>query len=145
MASKYLTPFKDEQKQDILKTLAYIQSLKDQEAELKKQRKEAEDWLFEALGYDTTKEGTFHFGDEENFVTFEVGRTYKVDTDKLQELVEQKQVSEQTAEQTFRWKAEVNATEWKKLPEDTRTILSQAVTSKTGSPSIKINLTVKEG
>ena len=145
MASKYLTPFNDEQKQDIIDTLAFIQSLDDQKKEIDNKKKEAVKWLIDTLSYDVTKEGTTHFGDEDNFVTFEVGRTYKVDTDKLQELVEQKQVSEQTAEQTFRWKAEVNATEWKKLPEDTRTILSQAVTSKTGSPSVKINLTVKEG
>ena len=140
MASRYLTPFNDEQKQDIIDTMAYIQGLKDQEAELKKQRQEAEKWLMETVGFDPTKEGTTHYGDEDNFVTFEVSRTYKVDADKLQELVVQNQISEQTAERTFRWKAEVNATEWKNLAEDVKTILGQAVTSKTGSPSVKINL-----
>lgn len=141
MASKYLTPFTDEQKQDILDTLKYIQSLKDQEAELKKQRKEAEEWLMKTLGYDATKEGTVHYGDEDNFVTFSVDRDYKVDTDKLGELIQQNQISEYTSDRVFRWKAEVNATEWKNLGEDVKTILAQAVTSKTGSPSIKINLT----
>ena len=141
MASKYLTPFTDEQKQDILDTLKYIQSLKDQEAELKKQRKEAENWLMETLGYDATREGTVHYGDEDNFVTFSVDRDYKVDTDKLGELIQQNQISEYTSDRVFRWKAEVNATEWKNLGEDVKTILAQAVTSKTGSPSIKINLT----
>ena len=140
MANRYLTPFNDDRKQDILDTLAYIQGLKDQEADLKKQRQEAERWLMEAVGFDPSKEVTTHYGDEDNFVTFEVGKTYKVDTDKLQELVEQNQISEKTADRTFRWKAEVNATEWKNLDEDVRNILAQAVTSKTGSPSVKINL-----
>lgn len=141
MASKYLTPFADESRQDILDTLNYIQEIKDQETALKNQRKEAEKWLMETLGFDPTKEGTTHFGDEDNFVTFEVGRTFKVDTDKLAELVQQNQVSEQTADRVFRWKAEVNATEWKNLDEETRTVLSKAVTSKSDNPSIKINLT----
>lgn len=140
MASRYLTPFNDEQKQDIIATLAYIQSLDDKKKELDAEKKEAVKWLIDTLGYDVTKEGTTHFGDEDNFVSFEVSRTYKVDVDKLQELVVQNQISEQTAERTFRWKAEVNATEWKNLPEDTKTILAQAVTSKTNSPSVKINL-----
>jgi len=144
MASKYLTPFNDEQKNDILQTLAYIQGLKDQEAELKKQRQEAEKWLIGVVGLDVNKEGTTHFGDENNFVTFEIGRTYKVDAAKLQELVEQNQVSSDMAERVFRWKAEVNATEWKGIPDDVRNILAEAVTSKTGSPTIKINLS-KEG
>ena len=143
MASKYLTPFNDEQKQDIIDTLAYIQSLDEQKKELDSQKKEAVKWLMETVGFDPNKEGTTHYGDENNFVTFEVSRTYKVDTDKLQELVEQNQISEQTAERTFRWKAEVNATEWKNLDEEVRKTLAQAVTSKTGSPSIKINI-VKE-
>lgn len=140
MASKYLTPFTDEQKQDIIDTLSYIQGLKEQEASLKKQRQEAEKWLMETLHFDATKEGTVHYGDEDNFVTFEVDRSYKVDTDKLGELIQQNQISEYTSDRVFRWKAEVNATEWKNLDEDVKTILAQAVTSKTGSPSIKINL-----
>lgn len=141
MASKYLTPFADESRQDILDTLNYIQGIKDQETALRNQRKEAEKWLMETLGFDPTKEGTTHFGDEDNFVTFEVGRSFKVDTGKLAELVQENQVSEQTADRVFRWKAEVNATEWKNLDEETRTVLSEAVTSKSDNPSIKINLT----
>lgn len=141
MANKYLTPFADESRQDILDTLNYIQGIKDQEAALKNQRKTAEKWLMETLGFDPTKEGTTHFGDEDNFVTFEVSRSFKVDTDKLAELIQQNRVSEQTADRVFRWKAEVNATEWKNLDEETRTILSGAVTSKSDNPSIKINLT----
>lgn len=140
MASKYLTPFVDEHRQDIVDTLNYIQGIKDKEAELKRQRQEAEKWLMETLGYDGTKEGTTHFGDENTFVTFEVGRTYKVDTDKVGELIAQNRISEQTADRVFRWKAEVNATEWKNLDEEQKGILAEAVTSKTGSPTIKINI-----
>ena len=140
MASKYLTPFTDESREDIIATLRYIQDLKDQEAGLKAKRQEAEKWLMGALGYDPTTEGTVHFGDEDNFVTFEVGRTYKVDTDKLEELVQENQISGETADKVFRWKADVNAKEWKSLDEDAKTILAQAVTTKTDSPSIKINL-----
>lgn len=140
-ASKYLTPFDEEQKSDILKTLAYIRSLKEQEANLKKQRQEAEEWLIETVGFNPNKEGTSHYGDEENFVTFEVSRTYKVDADKLSEMVAQNQISEQTVDRVFRWEAKVNATEWKNLADDAKEILAQAVTSKTSSPTIKINLT----
>ena len=141
MASKKITPFDDKQRQDILDTLEYIQDLKGQEAALKKQRQEAEKWLMDTLKYDPTREGTVHFGDEDNFVTFEVGRTYKVDTDKVGELISQNQISEATADRVFRWKAEVNATEWKTLDDEQKGILAQAVTSKTDNPSIKINLT----
>ena len=141
MASKYLTPFADDVKQDILDTLAYIQGLKAQEKDLQKQRKEAEKWLMETVGFDPQKEGTTHYGDENNFVSFEVSRDYKVDTDKLAELIQQNQISEETADRVFRWKAEVNAVEWKNLEQDAKAILSNAVTTKTNSPSIKINLT----
>jgi len=141
MASKYLTPFDDDVKQDILDTLAYIQSLKAQEKDLQKQREEAEKWLMETVGFDPQKEGTTHYGDENNFVSFEVSRDYKVDTDKLAELIQQNQISEETADRVFRWKAEVNAVEWKNLEQDAKAILSNAVTTKTNSPSIKINLT----
>lgn len=141
MASKYLTPFADDVKQDILDTLAYIQGLKAQEKNLQKQRKEAEKWLMETVGFDPQKEGTTHYGDENNFVSFEVSRDYKVDTDKLAELIQQNQISEETADRVFRWKAEVNAVEWKNLEQDAKAILSNAVTTKTNSPSIKINLT----
>ena len=141
MASKYLTPFADDVKQDILDTLAYIQGLKAQEKDLQKQRKEAEKWLMETVGFDPQKEGTTHYGDENNFVSFEVSRDYKVDTDKLAELIQQNQISEATADRVFRWKAEVNAVEWKNLEQDAKAILSNAVTTKTNNPSIKINLT----
>lgn len=141
MASKYLTPFADDVKQDILDTLAYIQGLKAQEKDLQKQRKEAEKWLMETVGFDPQKEGTTHYGDEDNFVSFEVSKDYKVDTDKLAELIQQNQISEETADRVFRWKAEVNAVEWKNLEQDAKAILSNAVTTKTNSPSIKINLT----
>lgn len=141
MASKYLTPFADDVKQDILDTLAYIQGLKAQEKDLQKQRKEAEKWLMETLKFDPQKEGTTHYGDENNFVSFEVSKDYKVDTDKLAELIQQNQISEATADRVFRWKAEVNAVEWKNLEQDAKAILSNAVTTKTNNPSIKINLT----
>lgn len=141
MASKYLTPFADDVKQDILDTLAYIQGLKAQEKDLQKQRKEAEKWLMETVGFDPQKEGTTHYGDENNFVSFEVSRDYKVDTDKLAELIQQNQISEETADRVFCWKAEVNAVEWKNLEQDAKAILSNAVTTKTNSPSIEINLT----
>ena len=141
MASKYLTPFADDVKQDILDTLAYIQGLKAQEKDLQKQRKEAEKWLMETVGFDPQKEGTTHYGDENNFVSFEVSKDYKVDTEKLAELIQQNQISEETADRVFRWKAEVNAVEWKNLEQDAKAILSNAVTTKTNSPSIKINLT----
>ena len=141
MASKYLTPFADDVKQDILDTLAYIQGLKAQEKDLQKQRKEAEKWLMETVGFDPQKEGTTHYGDENNFVSFEVSKDYNVDTGKLAELIQQNQISEETADRVFRWKAEVNAVEWKNLEQDAKAILSNAVTTKTNGPSIKINLT----
>lgn len=141
MASKYLKPFREEQKQDIINTLVYIQNLNKQADEIKKQKNEAVIWLIETVGFDSLKEGTTHYGDPDNFVTFEVDRTYKVDTNKLQELVQQNQISEETADRTFRWKAEVNVAEWKNLDEDVRNILARAVTSKTSSPSVKINIT----
>ena len=140
MASKYLTPSNDSDKEDIIATLAYIQSLNGEIKSLTDKKKEAVSWLVKKLGYDQTKEGTVHYGDEDNFVTFEVSRTYKVDTNKLADLVQENQISGETADRVFRWKAEVNVTEWKSLDEDAKTILAQAVTTKTDSPSIKINL-----
>ena len=140
-ASKYLTPFKDDDRNDIIETMAYIQSLNDQIKSLNDKKKEAVQWLIGKVGFNPNEPGTTHYGDENNFFTFEVSRDYKVDSDKLEELVTQKQVSEETVEKVFRWKAEVNATEWKNLGNDAKEILAQAVTSKTSSPSIKINLT----
>ena len=141
MKERSLTPFSEEKREDCIATLAYIQDLNKQIKELNDKKKEAVQWLIETIGYDPSVPGTFHFGDENNFVSFEVSREYKVDADKVQELIQENQLSEETAEKVFRWKAEVNAAGYKALTDEQKTILAYAVTSKTNSPSIKINLT----
>ena len=140
MAKKDITPFSEELKNDIIETLRYIQSHKDEEAKLKAEREEAQQWLQETLGVNPDEEGTAHFGDPDNFVTFEVRKTYTVDTEKVQELVETNQVSTETIDKVIEWKAGLSVANYKKLDDQTRAVLSQAVTSKTSKPTLKINI-----
>jgi len=140
MAKKDITPFSEELKNDIIETLRYIQNHKDEEAKLKAEREEAQQWLQETLGVNPDEEGTVHFGDPDNFVTFEVRKSYTVDADKVQELVETNQVSTETVDKVIEWKAGLSVANYKKLDDQTRAILSQAVTSKTGKPTLKINI-----
>lgn len=141
MAKKDITPFSDELKNDIIQTLRYIQDHKDEEARLKAEREEAQQWLLETLGVNPDEEGTTHFGDSDNFVTFEVRKTWSVDSEKVQELVETNQVSTDTIDKVIEWKAGLSVANYKKLDDQTRAILSQAVTSKTSKPTLKINIT----
>ena len=140
MAKKDITPFSGELKDDIIATLRYIQSHKDEEARLKAEREEAQQWLQETLGVNPDEEGTTHFGDPDNFVTFEVRRTWSVDAEKIQELVETNQVSTDTIDKVIEWKAGLSVANYRKLDDQTRAVLSQAVTAKTGKPTLRINI-----
>lgn len=140
MAKRAIVPFSEDKKNDLIETLRYIQSIRDEEAKLKAKREQAEAWLSETLGVDAENEGTTHFGDEDNFVTVEVRRTWSVDADALQSMVEAQEVSMDTVNRVISWKPSLKVTEWRVLDEDSRKVLSQAVTSKTGKPSIKINI-----
>lgn len=140
MAKRDITPFSDELKEDIIKTLRYIQSLKDEEARLKAEREEAQKWLQETLGVNPDEEGAVNYGDPDNFVTFEVRKTWTVDSEKIQHLVETNQVSTDTIDKVIEWKAGLSVANYRKLDDQTRAVLSQAVTSKTGKPTLRINI-----
>lgn len=140
MAARAIIPFSENCKDDCIATLRYIQSLRDEEAALKAKREEAEKWLIRTLAVDTDADGTSHYGDQDNFVTVEIRRTWKVDSSRLQSIVEGQELSLETVDRVIDWKPSLKVSEWKALDEDAKSVLSQAVTSQTGKPSVKINI-----
>lgn len=140
MAQKAIIPFSEDCKDDCIATLRYIQSLRDEEAALKAKREEAEKWLLDTLAVNRDADGTNHYGDQDNFVTVEIRRTWKVDSSRLQEIVEGQELSMETVDRVIEWKPNLKVSEWKVLDEDAKGVLSQAVTSQTGKPSVKINV-----
>lgn len=110
---------------------------KEAEAKAQEERREFEDAITELYGIPMDWEGskTLH---EEGFKVC-LGRklTRKVEDEHLQELAK-KHGLESLLPVLFRWKPEINAKEWGKAPEEVARIFSQAITTKPGRVSYKI-------
>jgi hypothetical protein len=100
-------------------------------------RREIEDQLSKSLGITETDEGSKTIVEGEYKVKITMRLNRKVDTDMVQEIAAEVGVSNKLID-LFRWKAEINASEMKKQPEEIRNALARAVTVTPGRPSYSI-------
>jgi hypothetical protein len=115
---------------------AWVQAKKE-EAERIEWRRRCEDALLKALDIDPALDGTENFEMHGHKVKI-VGRmTRKVDSDKLQDIAAEHGLSEHL-HALFRWKADINAANWKAADESITTPLLGAVTTSPGRPSFTI-------
>lgn len=110
---------------------------KEQERQAIEARREAEDELFSALGFDPNQDGT-QTQERDGYKVKVTNRfSRKVDSDALQEIANDHGLSAHLPS-LFRWKPEINAAAWKAAdPSITEPLLS-AITTSPGRPSFNI-------
>lgn len=115
--------------------------LKEAERQATEERRIIEDQIIKLLDIDEGMEGTKNFTEGDYQVKI-VGRwNRRVDTDKLQELAAEHDLTDHLSS-LFRWKAEVNSSTWKSAAESITNPLLDAITTTPGRPSFTI--TTKE-
>ena len=103
-------------------------------------RRKVEDQLLALVGLDETHEGTMSILTDMGHTVKIVGRlTRKVDADKVQEIAAEHGLSEHLSS-LFRWKPEINMTNWKRAAPEITAVLSDAVTVTPSRPSFSITL-----
>lgn len=123
--------------------------LKAMEAEIKEKRFAVEAKIASAYKYDTLS------GKSQRFITegtkgekldiqFQASQTKKVDYDKLREIATQYKIPQAEIERLFRFKVEVNASEFNALPQLNKDILNGAVTIQINKPTLKITTLKKD-
>ena len=100
-------------------------------------RRQIEDRLLSLIGIPETMEGTqsAEAGAYKIKVTGRMSR--KVDTDKLQEVALANGIFDHL-QSLFRWKAEINAAQWKIADASITEPLTEAITTKPGRPAFQI-------
>jgi len=100
-------------------------------------RRQIEDRLLSLIGVPETMEGTqsAEAGAYKIKVTGRMSR--KVDTDKLQEVALANGIFDHL-QSLFRWKAEINAAQWKIADASITEPLTEAITTKPGRPAFQI-------
>jgi len=100
-------------------------------------RRKIEDRLLSLIGVPETMEGTqsAEAGAYKIKVTGRMSR--KVDTDKLQEVALANGIFDHL-QSLFRWKAEINAAQWKIADASITEPLTEAITTKPGRPAFQI-------
>ena len=100
-------------------------------------RRQIEDRLLSLIGIPETLEGTqsAEAGAYKIKVTGRMSR--KVDTDKLQEVALANGIFDHL-QSLFRWKAEINAAQWKIADASITEPLTEAITTKPGRPAFQI-------
>lgn len=109
----------------------------------KAEEKKAQDWrrriedeMIKALGVET-KEETQNFETKEYKIKVSCNFSRKVDADRLQEIAAEHGLSEHLPS-LFRWKPEINMLTWKRADASITAPLAEAITTKPGRPSFKI-------
>jgi hypothetical protein len=100
-------------------------------------RRSIEDKLVDFYGVLPTGEGTANFATDGHKIKIVSRLNRKVDTDKVQQIAAELGISDKLST-IFRWKAEINTTEWRAEPESIRAALSGAVTTTPGRPTFSI-------
>jgi len=100
-------------------------------------RRQIEDRLLSLIGIPETMEGTqsAEAGAYKIKITGRMSR--KVDTDKLQEVALANGIFDHL-QSLFRWKAEINAAQWKIADASITEPLTEAITTKPGRPAFQI-------
>lgn len=123
--------------------------LKAMDAEIKEKRFAVEAKIASTYGYDTLS------GKSQRFITegtnggkldiqFTASQAKKVDYDKLREIQTQYGIPQAEIERLFRFKVEVNASEFNALPQLNKDILNGAVTIQINKPTLKITTLKKD-
>jgi hypothetical protein len=107
------------------------------EQEAVEKRRKVEDALVDFYGVLPTGEGTANFATDGHKIKIVSRLNRKVDTDKVQQIAAELGISDKLST-IFRWKAEINTTEWRAEPESIRAALSGAVTTTPGRPTFSI-------
>jgi hypothetical protein len=112
--------------------------LKEIEAEVKEKRYAVEQKIIDAYGYEIlTGKSKFFKGDVYE-VQFSASQVKKVDCEKLREIQIQNNIPQEVIDRLFRFKAEVNSTEFNALPQGNKDILNGAITVQINKPTLKI-------
>jgi hypothetical protein len=110
---------------------------KDQENQAKESRQQIEDWLSDQYELNETGEGTSTFKDS-GYTVKVVQRMYrKVDSEKVQQIAEEKGLQDHIP-YLFRYKAEIDAKNWKNSGADVTEPFLDAITTTPGRPSFKV-------
>lgn len=119
-------------------------AFKESERQAVEARRAIEDEIAAFYKINPQKEGTNNF-DVEGYKVKIVNRlTRKIDSDKLQEVASEHDLSEHLSA-LFRWKPEINAAAWKSCDSDITDVLNEAITTTSGRPSFSIeSITTKE-
>lgn len=117
--------------------------LKAMEAQLKEDRFALETKIASAYQYDTLSGKSKRFitetaSGEKLDIQFSASQVKKVDCDKLREIQLQNNIPQEVIDRLFRFKAEVNSTEFNALPQANKDILNGAITVQINKPTLKI-------
>jgi len=111
---------------------------KQDEAAAVARRREAEDRMASLIGIAASAEGTTNAEAPGGYRIKIVGRIdRKVDADRVQELAAQHGLTEHLPA-LFRWKPELNKTQWDHAAQNIRDALAGAITAKPGRPSFTV-------
>lgn len=110
---------------------------KSEEGKAQARRRELEDRLLKEVDWKEGTEGTKTFGDDDYSCKITGRLTTVVDSDKVQDLARENNVYEYLFK-LFRWKAEINKRIWNSTDEKVTGCLMDAITTKAGRPSFKI-------
>lgn len=100
-------------------------------------RRDLEDKMSALFGIAETDEGTQNYERDGYKIKIVSRLNRKVDSDMVQEIAAEIGVTDKLGD-LYRWKAEVNANEMKKMPDEIRVALAKAVTVTPGRPSYSI-------
>lgn len=103
------------------------------------ERRVIEDWLVSMFAIDAAKEGAINLHTSEYKVTVTPRLDRKVDAEALDAVAKEHGLTS-FLPTLFRYKPEINAKEWKATDPKITNVLAQAVTTKPGRPSFKIEI-----
>ena len=123
--------------------------LKEMEAQIKERRfaletKIANAYQYDALSGKSKRFITENVNGEKLDIQFSASQVKKVDYEKLRDIQTQYGIPQAEIERLFRFKVEVNASEFNALPQPNKDILNSAVTVQINKPTLKITQIKKD-
>lgn len=111
---------------------------KEQEIAAQQSRREIEDEMTKLLDINLANEGTVVLDVDQHTIKVQTRFTRKVDADALQEIAAEHGLTNHLSE-LFRWSADIDLKSWKAAAPEITSVLSQAITTKSGRPSYSIS------
>jgi|GEM_PF-519189 len=135
-----VTPIDEADRHDLY--LAWAEA-KRQEKEAAQRRRQIEDIILGAMGYQPGEEGSKTINDFGDVVKVTSRLNRKVDADAVQEIAAEHGLTQHLPD-LFRWKPEINMAAWKAADESITKPLEAAITTKPSRPSFSIELNQNE-